>query len=214
MGGYYDEAAEKIGSVYPVFKKTLDQINWAYRKNVSGINVSLKDLPQKETQQINNICREFYSHTLFSRYSYQKAEKLLHLKLQSAAPVRQFFGGQWLEWYALGQILAEAEKRGASYVFSCARGAKIRFANEDLHELDVVFLPPGKAPLVIECKTGEYRRDLDKYLKLCKRLEIPGRNFMLLVTDVDDAQAVALSNMYGITFLTLNMLPEYVKTRI
>ena len=88
---------------------------------------------------------------------------------------------------------------------------EIRFANEDLHELDVVFLPTGKQPLIIECKTGEYRRDLDKYLTLRKRLNIPAENFILLVTDIDEAQAKAFSSMYELTFLTLPMLPDHIK---
>lgn len=211
MSGYYDEAAERIGQHYNVFKDIISRITWSYRNSHSGLNVDLKKYSQKEAQQINNICREFYSHTLFSRYSYQKQDKLIHLKLQSASPIRQFFSGEWLEWYALGQILKEAKQRGKTYSFSCARSLEIRFANEDLHELDVVFLPAGRQPLVIECKTGEYRRDLDKYLTLRKRLNIPAENFILLVTDIDEAQAKAFSSMYELTFLTLPMLPEHIK---
>lgn len=211
MSGYYDEAAERIGQYYNVFKDIIGRIAWSYRNSHSGLNLDLKKYSQKDAQQINTLCREFYSNTLFSRYSYQKQDKLIHLKLQSAAPVRQFFSGEWLEWYALGQILKEAKQRGKTYSFSCARSLEIRFANEDLHELDVVFLPTGKQPLVIECKTGEYRRDLDKYLTLRKRLNIPAENFILLVTDIDEAQAKAFSSMYELTFLTLPMLPDHIK---
>ena len=182
--------------------------------DISPLNLDLKKYSQKEAQQINNICREFYSHTLFSRYVYQKQEKLVHLKLQSAAPIRQFFSGEWLEWYALGKLLAYAEKQGKNYVFSCARNAEIYFSNDDKHELDVVFLAKNKLPLVIECKTGEYRRDLDKYLTLRKRLDIPAENFVLLVTDIDETQAKSLSSMYELTFVTLSMLPQHIQNVI
>lgn len=210
MSGYFDEAAEKIGTQFDVFKDILGKITWAYRNNHSGLNLDLKKYSQKEAQQINTICREFYSHTLFSRYNYQKQDKLVHLKLQSATPIRQFFGGEWLEWFALNAVLTQAKKRGKNYAFSCARSAEIRFANEDLHELDVVFLTPQKPPVIIECKTGEYRRDLDKYLNLRKRLNIPAENFALLVTDVNEAQAKSLSAMYQLTFVTPDTLAAYL----
>ena len=211
MSGYYDEAAEAIGNHYAVFKDIIGRIAWAYRNNHGGLNLDLKKYSQKEAQQINNICREFYSHTLFSRYTYQKQEKLVHLKLQSAAPIRQFFSGEWLEWYALGKVLQYAEQRGKEVGFSCARGAEIFFSNEDKHELDVIFLAQNQAPLIIECKTGEYRRDLDKYLTLRKRLDVPAENFVLLVTDVDEAQAKSMSSMYDLTFVTLPMLFKHIQ---
>ena len=134
----------------------------------------------------------------------------MHLKLQSATPIRQFFSGEWLEWFALNTVLTQAKKRGKNYAFSCARSAEIRFANEDLHELDVVFLTPQKPPVIIECKTGEYRRDLDKYLNLRKRLNIPAENFALLVTDVNEAQAKSLSAMYQLTFVTPDTFAAYL----
>ena len=211
MSGYYDEAAEKIGENHALLKDTLGRISWAYRQNHAGLNIDLKKYSQKEGQIIQNLCRELYNSTFFTRYAYQKQDKILHLKLQSAQPIRQFFNGAWLEWFALGKMLEMAAKRGKSYHFSCARSVKIRFANEDLHELDVVFLPNGKNPLIIECKSGEYRRELDKYLALRKRLDIPASHFIILGTDLDDTQAKSLSAMYELTFATLDNLSEHLQ---
>lgn len=173
-----------------------------------NLNIDLKKYSQKEQQQLNNICREFYSHTLFSVYNYKKQDKNLFLKLQTASPIRQFFTGAWLEWFALNEVLQQIQKKNLR--FSCARGIKIRFQNEDLHELDVVLYTPNHAPVVVECKTGEYRRDLDKYLNLRKRLNIPAQNFILLVLDIDETQAKSLSAMYDLTFVTLNGLAEHI----
>ena len=136
---------------------------------------------------------------------------MIHLKLQAATPIRQFFNGTWLEWFALNEILTLAKQYGKNYNFSCARSAKIRFTNEDLHELDVLFLPKNKQLIVIECKTGEYRQNLDKYLNLRKRLNIPTDNFILLVTNINEAQAKSLSSMYQLTFATLTGLIEQLK---
>ena len=209
MSGFYDEAAEKIGLNYAIFEKIIKQINWAYHKNITNLNFDLKKYNQKEQQSINNICREFYSHTLFSVYNYKKQDKNLFLKLQPATPIRQFFSGEWLEWFALNVALQQVYTKKRP--FSVARNTKIRFDNEDLHELDVVLLTPNFKPIVIECKTGEYRKDLDKYLNLRKRLNIPAQNYILLVLDINDAQAKSLSSMYDLTFATLNTLAECVK---
>lgn len=156
MSGFYDEAAEKIGFHYAVFEKLLGQLNWAYRKNVLNLNFDLKKYSQKEQQIINNICREFYSHTLFSVYNYKKQDKNLFLKLQPAAPIRQFFSGGWLEWFALNIVLQQVQEKNTR--FSVARSVRIRFANEDLHELDVILFTPNGSPIIIECKSGNIVR--------------------------------------------------------
>lgn len=208
MSGFYDEAAQKIGENYALLADLIGKLGWSYRKNVLNLNVDLKKYNQKQQQKINNICREFYSHTMFSVYNYKKQDKILFLKLQTAAPIRQFFTGGWLEWFALNSVLETVQVKNTR--FSVARSAKIRFKNEDLHELDVVLYTPNGAPIVIECKTGEYRKDLDKYLNLRKRLNIPASNFILLVLDIDDTQAKSLSGMYDLTFATLNTLQGHL----
>ncbi|HFC6388782.1 TPA: hypothetical protein ACFNMI_001876 [Neisseria bacilliformis] len=211
MSGYFDEAADVLGSKYHLTKDILSRIGWAYRNNHTGISLDLGKMSQKDGQAINNLCRQFYSHTLFSKYFYQKQDKIVRLNLQSATLIKHFFNGGWLEWFALGKMLAEAKHRGKSYVFSCARNVKIQFGNEDRHELDVVFLPSGKQPVVIECKSGEFRKDIEKYVRLKKRLNLADDNFVILVADLDNTQAAALSSMYGLTFTTPKNLMEHLR---
>ena len=209
MSGFYDEAAEKIGKNYAIFSNILDHMRWGYGKSVSNLNFELKKFNQKEQQQINNLCREFYSYTLFSTYKYLKQDKIIKVKLQTATPVRQFFMGGWLEWFVLNTVVENVLAKKVK--FSVARSAKIRFQNEDLHELDVILYTQNGEPMMIECKSGEYRKDLDKYLNLRKRLNIPAQNYILLVLDINDAQAKSMSSMYDLTFATLNTLAECVK---
>jgi hypothetical protein len=82
---------------------------------------------------------------------------------------------------------------------SCARGVKVVFPNEDLHELDVLCLPAGQAPICIECKSGEFRRDIDKYLRLRKRLGLDKSRFILCAADLTEEQAAGLSAMYDLS---------------
>ena len=155
------------------------------------------------------LCRNLYEHTFFARYHYQKPEKIVRLTLQTAPAVRQFFDGGWLEWYALMSLLDHTRSRSSS--FSCARGVKIVFPNEDLHELDVVCLPQGQQPICIECKSGEFRRDIDKYLKLRKRLNIDRSRFLICSVDLTQEQAEGLSAMYELSFVNIQMLKEHLQ---
>ncbi len=207
--GFFDDAARMIGDRYELIGELMERIRFAYRKSHSWVNLELANLSQKDAQAINTLCRQLYSHTFFSRYHYQKAEKIVRLTLQTAPAIRQFFDGGWLEWYAFMLQLERANEVGQP--FSCARGVKVVFPNEDLHELDVLCLPQGGTPLCIECKSGEFRRDIDKYLRLRKRLGLPRSHFVICATDLDDEQAAGLTAMYELTFLSLGALPKHLK---
>lgn len=206
MRGYYDEAAALLGKQHALFKELLGQINWAYRHRHHGIKHDLKKYPPQDAQRLQTYCRTLYDNTLLARCHYHKADKTLHLQLQQAQPVRQFLNGGWLEWFALGELLHAAAQRGAHYRFACARNIAITLAADEKHELDVMYLPLGKIPLIIECKSGEYRDALDKHLTLRKRLGLPASHYLILASDLDNAQAQALSAMYELTFVTPHTL--------
>lgn len=206
--GFFDDAARLIGDGYALFGELMDRVRFAYRQSHTGVSLELANLSQKDTQAITSLCRQLYSHTFFARYNYQKPEKIVRLTLQTAPVVRQFFDGGWLEWYAFIEQITQAAKRGQG--FSCARGVKVVFPNEDLHELDVVCLPEGQPPVIIECKSGEFRRDIDKYLRLRKRLGLEPSRFIICAADLSEEQASGLSAMYELTFVNLHTLAPHL----
>ena len=208
--GFFDDAARMVGNDYALFAELMDRVRFAYRKSHGWVNLELANLPQKDAQAINTLCRQLYSHTFFARYHYQKPEKIVRLTLQTATSIRQFFDGGWLEWYAFIALIEQAQQAGVH--FSCARGVKVVFPNEDLHELDVVCLPLGQAPICIECKSGEFRRDIDKYLRLRKRLGIDRNRFVICAADLTQEQASGLSAMYELTFVNLETLAPHLAT--
>ncbi len=210
--GFFDDTACRLGDDYALFGELIDRLRFAYRKSHSWVNLELARLPQKDAQAINQLCRTLYEHTFFARYHYQKPEKIVRLTLQTAPAIRQFFEGGWLEWYALVCLLDHARGQGAG--FSCARGVKVVFPNEDLHELDVVCLPEGQPPICIECKSGEFRRDIDKYLRLRKRLNIDRSRFLILSSDLTQEQAAGLSAMYELSFVSLQTLKDHLQRLI
>ncbi len=68
------------------------------------------------------------------------------------------------------------------------------------------------APICIECKSGEFRQDIEKYLKLKRRLGIERSRFIVCATDLTDEQAVGLNSMYELTFVNLSSLKTHLQT--
>lgn len=209
--GFFDDAARMLAERLDLFAELIERVAYAYRKNHTGVNLDLSRLPQKDAQAINRLCRELYGHTFFSRYHYQKPEKVVRLSLQPAPAVRRFFEGGWLEWCALLETL-QALQAARRPDFSCARGVKLTFNNQDVHELDVVVLPAGRPPICIECKSGEFRRDIDKLLRLRKRLGLERQHFIICVADLSNEQAAGLSSMYELSFVNLSQLRPHIQS--
>ena len=101
---------------------------------------------------------------------------------------------------ALMKLLGLFQEKGRQV--SCTRSLEVIFPNEDLHELDVFFLVDGSTPVCVECKTGEFRPEIDKYLRLRKRLGIDRSQFILCASSLSDEQAAGLSGMYELTFVS------------
>jgi hypothetical protein len=210
--GFFDDAAQLIGENFELFSNLIDRVCFAYRNSHSWINLELGKLSQKEAIAVNGLCRQLYEHTFFARYRYQKVEKIIGLTLQTAPAIRQFFNGGWLEWFAFIEVVNQLKERGRT--FSCARGVKVVFPNEDLHELDVLALVDGKSLICIECKSGEFRRDIEKYLRLRKRLGLERNRFIICAADLTDEQASGLSAMYELTFANLPALRKQLQSLI
>lgn len=209
INGYFDEAARQIAENYNLIFDLLRRIIWSYRKSHFNLNIELARMAQKDAIAIQNLCRDWYQGALFSKYFYQKNEKILRLGLQPALPAKQFFEGGWLEWLALDTVLDNL-KHAKSNPISCARGVKITFANEDLHELDILALF-GENIVCIECKTGEFRSEIDKLIRLKKRMNIPQNQFIILSSQLETDQTTGLSAMYGMTFVNIETLKPHIE---
>jgi hypothetical protein len=66
--------------------------------------------------------------------------------------------------------------------------------------------------VVVECKSGEFQRDLDKYLRLRKRLGLERQHFVICSPHMADEQASGLSAMYDLTFVNLRLLPAHLQS--
>lgn len=210
--GFFDEIAVELGDNFGLLREVADKIRWGQQKDVPNFSISHAKASQKDSQAIHAFCKRLYDYSLLGKYFYQKAEKIGRGTIQTVPAVRNFFAGEWLEWYAFMKSLGVLKE--GSRDFSCARNLSVVFPNEDLHELDVFFLVGGTIPICIECKTGEFRRDIDKYLGLRKRLGLDRSQFILCVTGLSDDQAAGLSSMYELSFVNHTGLASHVASLI
>lgn len=198
--GFFDEVAVEIGRDFELFKPLVDQIRYSQAKNHTSISINLSKRSQKEQQQLTAFCRQLYDYSFVSKYFYQKNEKIIRLNLQSSVPVRSFFAGDWLEWYALMQVLAVIQRSGPRS--ACTRGLSIVFPNEDLHEIDVFAIVGKEVPVCVECKSGEFRPYIEKYTALRKRLGLSPSQFIVCVAGLADEHVQGLSAMHELTFVS------------
>lgn len=197
--GFYDEVAVEIGNNYEVLQNILEKIRKTQRSNYTSLTLNIGKQSQKEIKLITGFCRSLYDYSFVAKYFYNKNEKRIHLTLQTAPAIINFFNGEWLEWYVFMRLVKVFyEKKD---LFSCLRSFTINFPNEDKHEIDIFFLINSRIPLFIECKSGEFRSMIEKYNKLRKRLDIEKSNFLLLVLGLSDEQCSGLTNMYDVTFV-------------
>lgn len=206
--GFFDDIAVELGDNYALLREVVDKIRWGQSKDVPNFSLNLSKHSQKDGQAINAFCKQLYDYSFLAKYFYQKQEKIGRATIQSVPAVRNFFAGEWLEWYAFMKMLALFGEKKRE--FSCTRNLSVVFPNEDLHELDVFFLVDGNTPVCIECKTGEFRQDIDKYLTLRKRLGIDRSQFILCVTGLTDEQAAGLTSMYELTFVNQDGLVPHL----
>jgi len=97
---------------------------------------------------------------------------------------------------------------------ACLRSLRITFPNEVSNELDIFFLTKDNVPICIECKSGEFRHDIDKYLKLRKQINLDKRQFLLCVFGLSQEQTQGMTSMYDITFVNENNFIHHVDTAL
>ena len=198
--GFFDEVAEAIGSNFDVLKEGLERIRWSQQKEHASTTIQLDKKSPADAKAISAFCQQLYDFSFVAKCFHNKPENNVRLILQTAPTIRDFFNGEWLEWHALMTCLRYAKERDRR--FSCTRGLNLTLANGDPCELDVFMLIDGKLPICIECKSGEFRQNIDRYLALRKRLGLDAKQFVMCITGLSDENAKAFSAMYDLTFVS------------
>lgn len=208
--GFFDEIALVIGENYNVLNVVTKQIKYVQNKGYSNAKIELSKKEPQKIQQITSFCKSLHDYSFVAKYYYQKKDKVIRLTLQKAPKIREFFNGIWMEWYTLIKLLEFFREQKIAP--ACTRGLKVSFTEGNSNELDLFFLTEKNVPICIECKTGEFRQDIDKYLSLRKNLNIKKNQFIICVFGLSQEQAKGMTSMYDLTFVNETSLIQHIQT--
>jgi len=207
--GFFDEVAITLGNNFDVLESVLEQMRYIQRKGYDTVKISLEDKSKEEISIIKSFCKEIYDYSFASRYHHHIKNNAIYLEIQKATKITNFFNGIWMEWYVYMMLLDRFEKQDIPYTL--IKGLQIIYSNKEKNELDIFFII-GKTPVCIECKSGEFRKDIDKYVKLKKRLRLDKKHFIVCAIGLDTIQTDGLTNTFDITFTNQNNLLQYIDT--
>lgn len=196
--GFFDEIALSIGNNFDLFQFITEQIKYIQNKSYTNVKLDVSKKTPKEIQKTTAFCKEMYDYSFVAKFFYQKKDKIIRLTLQTAPRIRKFFNGIWMEWFILMKLLEYFRDNKVNA--SCIRGPKITFPDGESNELDIFLLTAKNIPVCIECKSGEFRHDIDKYLTLRKKLNFTKEQFVLCVFGLSDEQTHGMTSMYDLTF--------------
>ena len=208
--GFFDEIALHMGQHVDVITPIVNQIKYIQSKGYANVKFELGKYVESDQQTIRDFCQELYDYSFVAKYFYHKKDKFVHLTLQTAPKIRAFFNGVWMEWFALITVLKLLQEKNLPA--ACARSVDITFQDGARNELDIVLLSGQGQPICIECKSGEFRHDIEKYLTLRKRLKLSKFEFVLCVFGLSDEQATGMTAMYDITFVNERSLAPYIES--
>jgi hypothetical protein len=207
--GLFDEVGAAIGKDYGVLREVVDRIRFAQLKGYGSTKIHLERKSDEDSRLILDFCRQLYDYAFITKFFHLRPEKVVRLVLQTAPPIQEFFQGEWLEWHTLMSMLHVVRQHKRRY--SCARNLEITDPKGERFELDVFFLIDGERPICIECKSGEFRQDIERCLTLRKRLGTGAQDFIICAAGLDPDQARGLSSTYGLSFVSELDLPSHLE---
>lgn len=210
--GFFDEIALLLGNNFNVLNLVTNQIKYIQNKGYENAKIDISKKNKTEIQQITSFCKTLHDYSFVAKYQYQKKDQIIRLTLQTAAKIREFFNGIWMEWFAFMNLIEFFREKKLTP--SCSRNLEIAFSGGKSNELDIFFLTEKNIPIYIECKTGEFRQDINKYLSLRKQLKLSKSQFILCVFGLSQEQAQGMTSMYDLTFVNENTLINHVQTVI
>lgn len=210
--GFFDEIALLLGNNSKVLKFVTDQIKYIQNKGYTNVKLDISKKGHTEVLEITSFCKELYEYSFVAKYFYSNKDKIIRLTLQTAPKIKAFFNGIWMEWFILMKLLELF--RDNNIDASCMRSLNISFKNGDSNELDIFFLTKNNIPICIECKSGEFRQDIDKYLKLKKKLALDKDQFVLCIFGLSKEQTIGMTSMYDLTFVNEESFVKHIEETI
>jgi phage FluMu protein Com len=210
--GFFDEIALSLGNDFNVLNFVISQLKYVQNKGYTNVKIELSKKNSQEIHKITSFCKELHDYSFVAKYYYQKKDKIIRITLQTAPKIKAFFNGIWMEWFTLMKLLEFFREQKIAP--ACTRALEISFTEGNSNELDLFFLTEKNIPICIECKSGEFRQDINKYLSLRKQLDINKNQFIICVFGLSQEQAQGMTSMYDLTFVNETSLIQHVQTVI
>lgn len=202
-----DRIAFFIGSRYSSVKNFYKAI----KRNLSTgkkFSFRLSECSQQDIANCTQLGDLLYRSSFLSHYRYLKAEKLISAATQTRGDMINFLTGEWFERYVYQEVSRLLDNKSTKY--EDLINAKIRFANGDIFELDLLFFA-NQELLWIECKTKSDISDaLARYAKHKKILSIPENRAFVVALDMPDNQALELTQRWQLTVVNQNNFLEKI----
>ena len=187
-----------IGEQYDLLNRVVQQIKFSNNKGWHNTKYNVKKSSQKEIATVTQFCSQLKRLTFVASYHYNKNNHAIHLRLLETASIKKFFNGDWFEWFVFMTVKNFFAKKKINV--ACLHNVELTLANEDHHELDVFLLIDNRIPICIECKSGEFANDINKYQKISKIMNLDERQFMICSPNIRDHDADALRGLHHLTF--------------
>jgi hypothetical protein len=202
----FNRFAVELGSRY----SSLASLHQQMKKNaVRGTRFvfSLVDASQTDIKYCTQYCTNLRNASLLSFYRYDKTSRSIQAALHRREDLIAFMNGKWFERFVYRKVADSLIAQQLDY--KCLMNAQVRFANDDRYELDFLFLVEGQ-PVWIECKTsvGIDTKYLEKYSKHAETLEIPKARALLVILNIDAAQAVDWTRLWKVTVIGKDSLQQ------
>lgn len=202
----YDELTLCLGDNFSNLSSLYDKIKQSL-SNGETFTLNLSSSSQQEIADNTKFAKKLVDYAfLISKYKddnpYIKEKKIITAAPQRSGNVINFFTGGWFERYVFLKISFFLKKQGLKY--SYLRNPKIRLANEDQFELDLLFMVEDQ-PLWLECKTGDYQSHIAKYSEFNKKhLKILKERSFLVILDISDKLSDDLTVLHNITVANID----------
>ena len=204
---HLEQAASAIARQHQALAPLLGQISWATQLGDTRISLDVSEISAPGKRALQHLFQQFQSYGLFISHSHTQGEPIWQVHLAPLSQVQHFFQGEWLQWYALAQLMA----LGRSGRDACARKVSARFANSDKTQLDLLMLPEGGQPIVIQCRATDFHGGIGAFTRLKSAIHLPPERLIVLASELDPSQALMLSGVHKLSFLPPDMLFEHLQ---
>ncbi|WP_457621698.1 hypothetical protein [Persephonella sp.] len=198
-----------IGNKYIYLREFLKELKKSLNTGKT-IRLFLKDANQNEISYICQLAKNLHDIAFLENYVYMNAPKyILYADPIREPEVIKFLNGHWLEIYIMNKIKEMLTENGLTENkdFFYMYNVQIRLPNGNYSELDILFKILDSY-YWIEVKTGDYQRYVHKYADLVKLFNLPRDNMFIVITEITDAGAEAVTDLFKMTVTNLNTFEE------